>query len=648
MLRPLAGAWRSASVLQLQASRWPRARSFTVPVMASSRATANLSLPTELAGLVRVLVARKHLTPQNAENALATLDRAQPLHGGHVGALKKAFKALHRSSTRGSRDPVAEVPTTLLAAVSAGMAVLPAKTLAWRSSVARKAVGTLLQTAEDGEGEEGEGGGGDKPPVTLLSACHALLAVSTARDLAKNSPDLAVVAAALARALTEVVTAESSTPLAVHVSDAAARLAQKHQQAAAAGRLRGTGAAQDEIETQDVDVAMPAVSAAAVALLTQHQASWLLSVDSILQSETRAEMGAVHAVRDAMAKAIPGCSLQVFGSRAAGLHLPGSDVDLLLRLPPQPRPQKPGSSSAAQPKPSREMARDALYSAKRALSRARLLDANVLLLPRARVPLLRFTTPNGMRCDLSCDGGDECSAAATGPAAAEWALQQATAEPALRPLVLSLKALVRAAHLDDPSTGGVGGHALTNMAVAYLRSAHAPGGAGTAVPPANLSAGHLLLGCLHFYGRVFDYSTTAISVRETQPFMTIRSAVRQGWAAPRRRHVHGQPQLKKGLTLGDGPVQLLRLHIRDPLQDEADVGAPTTRVSALAEYLAEAFDALTKQNAQFSQLLGRLGGGADDDQDEEPGWGGAPRQQKRGTKRWRGAGGGKVWRVLRE
>ena len=630
MLRPLAGALRSSAgtVASLRWSPRPRAHArgmhaAQTPVAEGAAVAEVATLHTELAGLLRVMVARKHLPPLAADAALATLDSQQPLQGSHVTALKKAFKALHRATAKGSSaDPVTLVPQPLLLGISAGLSVLPARALAWRGNIARKAVDALRQAYVVPAPEEGEevDAAAHGSQVTFLSACHALLAVSSARNLETHNPDLAAVSAALARALVEVVTKRLPvTEPSTRVADAAARLAT----AAAEAVTRATDAQEAGVAAAEMVEAPPPVAPAVLTALSQQQHRWLLAVDAALLQESTRELEAVNAVKEALSRAIPGCTLAVFGSRAAGVHLPHSDVDLLVQLPP---PKTPDAGL-----PARELAREALYAAKRALSRARLLAADVLLLPRARVPLLRFMTPQGMKCDLSCDGGDPNTAAATGPACAQWALRVAGEEPALRPLVLCLKSLVRSAGLSDPSLGGVGGHALMNMALAYLRMA--PRSSET--QPAEL-----LLGCLHFYGFRFDYGATAISVREAQPFLALRAAVRQGWTAPANKHSAPRPRFGPSLgSLEPAP----RLHIRDPLQDGADVGAPTTRVAALRDLFQGAHQALSREAGDLWAWLepqeqravqGHPGGGGKRRWEGGGGGGGGGRGGARPFKRW--------------
>ncbi len=74
-----------------------------------------------------------------------------------------------------------------------------------------------------------------------------------------------------------------------------------------------------------------------------------------------------------------------------------------------------------------------------------------------------MTTVEGVDVDVSINGGG-------GAAAAALVARRAAALPALRPLALVLKALLRARvpPLNDVATGGLGSFALLNMLLAHL------------------------------------------------------------------------------------------------------------------------------------------------------------------------------------
>jgi DNA polymerase sigma len=190
------------------------------------------------------------------------------------------------------------------------------------------------------------------------------------------------------------------------------------------------------------------------------------------------------------------------------------------------------------------------------------------------VPLVRFTTTprhGALRCDLLVaeHGGLE---------AAAWAASAVAAQPALAPLTRALKALVRQARLGDPSEGGIGGHALTNLALAYLTSTEHRGGGGAAHAHEH-DLGAALAGVCRLFGHTFDFSRQAVSVAGVVP---LRDALRDGWPARRAG----------GPGVGEGGAPPLRLHIQDPIRLQADVGAPTWNMGAVRQLLGAAADAL--------------------------------------------------------
>lgn len=76
--------------------------------------------------------------------------------------------------------------------------------------------------------------------------------------------------------------------------------------------------------------------------------------------------------------------------------------------------------------------------------------------------MLQCTTNDGVDLDVSLNSGEALRATA-------FLLQQQAAEPALRPLVLLLKAWLRYAGLAEVYSGGLGSFSLTNMVIAHLQ-----------------------------------------------------------------------------------------------------------------------------------------------------------------------------------
>jgi hypothetical protein len=145
----------------------------------------------------------------------------------------------------------------------------------------------------------------------------------------------------------------------------------------------------------------------------------------------------------------------------------------------------------------------------------------LLLIRGARIPILKLTLRSGLQvrgspaaglacrlraapgsgCDAQPQGPPACLPTRTcphllpplspqvhlsicndsGPRAAYYLRQWSDRLPALRPLVLVVKLLLREHHLNDVASGGLGSWALANMVMAHLRVS--PGALGSRCMP---------------------------------------------------------------------------------------------------------------------------------------------------------------------
>ena len=175
--------------------------------------------------------------------------------------------------------------------------------------------------------------------------------------------------------------------------------------------------------------------------------------------ETRARAEAAQRLRSLVSAIWPGegVLVEVFGSSATGLALPGSDVDVVVR-------GATGGGDAA----------TRLRALAAALARSG-VARDLQLITRARVPLVKYVdAASGLAMDASFD-------AEGGPAAARRAVAALGALPAARPLLSVLKASLAQRGLSEVYTGGLGSYALLVMVVAFLqghRSRHGASGAG--------------------------------------------------------------------------------------------------------------------------------------------------------------------------
>ncbi|GFR47440.1 hypothetical protein Agub_g9163 [Astrephomene gubernaculifera] len=217
----------------------------------------------------------------------------------------------------------------------------------------------------------------------------------------------------------------------------------------------------------------------------------------LTEGEKRARMEVIEGIRAGVRKVWPGArrvELQVFGSFANGLSTWGSDVDLVVTGISEPDKVTGGYEPN-----DRARITSRLRKLSEALHRGKQLDiTRQQLIPRARIPILKLWTRNHVCVDISVSDD-------SGPRAARYMVQQCRAFPPLKPLVLVLKAYLKACKLNEVNTGGLSSYSLTNMVIAHLQE--------------ELKSGHdisdlgeTLYTFLLRYGEDHDYSSMAVSV----------------------------------------------------------------------------------------------------------------------------------------
>eukprot|EP01065_Artemidia_motanka_P045865 TRINITY_DN6822_c0_g1_i1.p1 TRINITY_DN6822_c0_g1~~TRINITY_DN6822_c0_g1_i1.p1 ORF type:complete len:572 (+),score=148.36 TRINITY_DN6822_c0_g1_i1:71-1786(+) len=170
-------------------------------------------------------------------------------------------------------------------------------------------------------------------------------------------------------------------------------------------------------------------------------------------------------VRSALAVAMPGVTTRVYGSWAADLALPTSDVDIAV--------------SGAQ---------DLSLQLPRVAKTVEALGLScVLMLPGAAVPLLKFRDPSGLVCDVAFN-----VAHAEGSVRLTQETLQSYRGYHIADLILVVKLLIHCAGLNEVFRGGLSSYGLHLMVTAFLRRAQSRG------DPPNL--GELFLGFLGHYG----------------------------------------------------------------------------------------------------------------------------------------------------
>ena len=147
-------------------------------------------------------------------------------------------------------------------------------------------------------------------------------------------------------------------------------------------------------------------------------------------------------IRSAIKEVLPDVCIHCFGSRRTGLALPDSDIDLLMTGPDITNAGK------------------MLRRLKKVLDKANVAAKGTkIIVVDARVPIIKFTEATiGKPVGISVNETN----GVVNTAAIRAAL---AAAPALQPLLVVLKALLRQHGLNETHTGGVGSYLLFMMAL---------------------------------------------------------------------------------------------------------------------------------------------------------------------------------------
>ena len=199
----------------------------------------------------------------------------------------------------------------------------------------------------------------------------------------------------------------------------------------------------------------------------------------------------VRRLQRAFERLEPGGQLRAFGSFAAGLYLPVSDMDLVyLRRAFRGR----SLNSAGQVvKPPLSVLQNFLHFIK---SQGFARKGSVLAVFKAKVPIIKFVDDvSGLKIDLSFDND-------TGVVANRTFLHWKTLFPAVPILVSIVKHFLMIRGLNDVASGGLGGFSIICLVTSLVQ--HFP---ETSAPP---SLGAMLVEFFNVYGNLFNRHKIAI------------------------------------------------------------------------------------------------------------------------------------------
>ncbi|KAM6498859.1 Nucleotidyltransferase [Amanita muscaria] len=185
----------------------------------------------------------------------------------------------------------------------------------------------------------------------------------------------------------------------------------------------------------------------------------------------------------------------VFGSCATSLALPSSDIDIVV------------STKEIWT----EIDMKLVMSQLAILLKVVELTKHVVKIPSARVPILKFTALS----EYGSFGVDISINNTTGLQAVNVVNDYLSKMPALRPLVLAVKALLAKYGLNNPSTGGLGSYAVICMCIFFIKTNPSKRPLSFYdLPLISGSLGTLLSDFLWYFSSEFPYSTSCISAKD--------------------------------------------------------------------------------------------------------------------------------------
>jgi len=189
------------------------------------------------------------------------------------------------------------------------------------------------------------------------------------------------------------------------------------------------------------------------------------------------------------------CRIRAFGSFASGLYLPTGDMDLVLVSRSYERGGRAMPSVGSQK----------MHIVLRDLTEAGIArKQGAQVIHKAKVPIIKFVDQrSGLKVDISFENTTGVVANTT---YSEWKSQY----PDMPFLVCIIKQFLLMRNLNEVFSGGLGGFSITCLVVSFLQMQSAPA-PGSTIPARNL--GELLIDFFDFYGKKFDMTTKAISLR---------------------------------------------------------------------------------------------------------------------------------------
>jgi len=300
---------------------------------------------------------------------------------------------------------------------------------------------------------------------------------------------------------------------------------------------------------------------AASRTLTKDLDTLVQHIDDLLEAAKPAREKNLERLHEDLKEVFPNLEVTEYGSTATQMALPDSDLDCVV---------VPDKTSETIITTKAEM----VSVLEKIVARLETKDwvSDLVFISTASMPVIKFVGFGGVHVDLTCLWHRHA-----GLWSQQFVSQQVAMEPALRPLALFLKQLLREKGLGDPLTGGLSSFSAVLIVASFLTwhrslaSMSAPSDDPEAPCPCKCSAGKLLLEFCEQHACHLDYSQMSFCAQLGYTARDMNNATQRNAAG---------------------------MFVQDPFDEFGNVARATYRLTQFREELNHAWCVLTAREGE--------------------------------------------------